>query len=97
MKRYYFHHRSRERYISDKEGSIHLRLEDALREAYESAREIMRSQLSAGKLDLAQEIEIFEDTGILMATIAFSEAASPDPPLQANRLCKNPVRINPHQ
>lgn len=79
MGRYFFHYRSSKIYVRDEEGSVHLRLDDALREAYESAREIMKSQISVGRLDLGEKIEIVGDTGILLATIAFGEAVSTSP------------------
>lgn len=76
MDRYYFHHRSDTDYIFDEEGSVHNRLTDALREGCKCAREIMRSQISGGRLNLGNRIEIYGEAGFLIATIVFSEVAT---------------------
>ena len=58
----------------DHEGSMHPDLDAALKEGYDSAREIMKSQLDDGYIDFEQQIEIFAETGEMLAIIPFSTA-----------------------
>ena len=74
MERFFFHQRSADRYISDPEGGVHPDLQSAYREALDSARDIMKSEVEGGCLNLDQQLEIADARGVVLATVDFAEA-----------------------
>ena len=78
MHRYFFHLRDGGNLVPDETGMELASLEDARREAVQSARDILADQLRAGQALDGQRIEIADERGEVLVIVTFREALRPD-------------------
>lgn len=70
----YFLHIQDGRYIADDEGSEFASLDEAVQEAIQSARSILREAVWVGRLPLGERIDIADESGTVLRTVPFREA-----------------------
>jgi hypothetical protein len=78
MQRFYFHLRDGTQFVPDETGMDLSGMEEARREAIQSAREILADQLRNGEALDGQRIEISDDTGTVLEVVTFKDALRPD-------------------
>ena len=78
VQRYFFHLRDGGNFIPDETGMDLVGLDEARREAVQSARDILADQLKAGEALDGQQIEITDDAGRIIEVIRFKDALRPD-------------------
>jgi hypothetical protein len=74
MPRFFFHHRTKEKYIKDPEGQDLPTLEDARLEAIESARELMSEEVLNGSPPDGSQFDISDEQGNVLAIVPFQSA-----------------------
>lgn len=77
MTRFYLHIAAG-RLIRDEEGEEFATLDDAVGEAIQSARSLLREAIREGRLPLNDRIEITDERGHLIRTVPFREAVRID-------------------
>lgn len=83
MPKYYFHVRDGAEISRDEEGQILQNLEEARREAFNSAREMMSERLLHGGSPARKQIEIADETGHVVDVISVREAVVKDGELRS--------------
>lgn len=74
MARYYFHVRDGEQFEEDPEGAEFQTVDNAIREAFLAARELIAAKVLAGEVIGGQVFEIADDTGQVIEKVAFRSA-----------------------
>jgi hypothetical protein len=73
---YFFNHRDSDGYASDEEGASFISLAEAIAEARRSACEMISEKLLTGdRLDWHSVIEIVDETGKIVSTLTYLDAA----------------------
>lgn len=78
MTMYYFHLRDGREFVPDETGIDLATIDDARREAVQSARDILADQLREGKALDGQLIEISDEHGAVLEVVTFRDALRPD-------------------
>ena len=73
MPLYYFHVRSDGVEILDPEGSTYPDLDSARREAVAGARSILSEEIKGGRLAIDERLDIEDEEGRVLLSIAFAE------------------------
>jgi len=93
MPRYLFHVCNGNGFTEDEEGQEWANLDEAHKQALKEARSIMADEMRAGELNLASFIEIEEEGGAAVLTVAFTEAIA----INHDRPAEQPSKPTQHQ
>lgn len=74
MERFFINIRDGETLMEDEEGSVLPSLEAALKEAMQSAKEILADQILSGAVINARVFEITDESGVIRATYLLRDA-----------------------
>lgn len=74
MPQYFFHVRNSTGYMLDEEGQELAGLEAARDTAVSAVRSIISEESKVGLVDLRGRVEVFDEAGLILLTLPFSEA-----------------------